>query len=108
MSIDMTANFIQMDVKTDDWQEQVIGAFNAVDNGADVTASTANTSGWGTAEANANGCVHTQAGENVKVDGSAFLYVNERFTTQQTNEASGLSVASKIDDKVRSAIQRTQ
>ena len=107
MSVDMTQNFIDMDIKTDDWQNQVIDAFSAVDGGADVTANDAQA--YATKdEANANGCVRTQAGKNVKVDGSAFLYVNERFTTQQTNEASGLSVAAKIDDKVRSAIQRTQ
>lgn len=106
MAIDMTQNFIDLDIKTDDWQQQVIDAFEASDLGADVTTSDAANANWNTQEANAHGCVLTSEGKNVKVDGSAFLYVNERVNQKLTNEASGLSSASNLNKNVTSMLQR--
>ena len=106
MSIDMTDQFVNLDIKTDDWQTQVIDAFEAADQGADVSAEDASQANWTQEQANANGCVQTSEGKNVKVDGSAFLYVNERVNTQLTNQASGLSTAAKLPEKLSSMIQR--
>jgi|GEM_PF-5382889 len=106
MAIDMTQNFIDLDIKTDDWQQQVIDAFDASDIGADVTAQDASNANWSPEQANANGCVQTSEGKNVKVDGSAFLYVNERVNQKLTNEASGLSSASNLNKNVTSMLQR--
>ena len=106
MAIDMTDQFVNLDIKTDEWQTQVINAFEAADEGADVTAADAADANWTTEQANENGCVQTSEGKNVKVDGSAFLYVNERVNTQLTNQASGLSTAAKLPEKLSSMIQR--
>ena len=107
MSIDMTDQFVNLDIKTDDWQTQVINAFEASDTGAnDVSAEDLVGFDGTTQEANAQGAVLTSEGKAVKVDGSAFLYVNERVNTQLTNQASGLSTAAKLPEKLSSMIQR--
>ncbi|MCU0641618.1 MAG: hypothetical protein MUC35_05965 [Candidatus Margulisbacteria bacterium] len=98
-----------MDQKTDAWQNQVINAFEGVDanSGADIQASDYNAGkGHTTAEANAAGCVVTSAGKAVKVDGSAFLYVNEQFSMRQQNQASGLASASNLDKQINAKLSQ--
>jgi hypothetical protein len=112
MAIDMTDSYVKIDIKTDNWQQQVIDAFEGVDAGADISAEDASemhiNPDNNTAVHNANnqGLVVTSSGDCVKVDGSAFLYVNERFSTQQTNQASGLASASNLDKQINAKLSQ--
>jgi hypothetical protein len=107
MSIDMTQSFINMDIKTDNWQEQVINAFEGVDGGADVSASDCAAYDSASVETcNDNGMVKTSDGKAVKVDGSAFLYVNEQFSMRQQNQASGLASASNLDKQINAKLSQ--
>ena len=106
MSVDMTQQFVNMDIKTDNWQQQVIDAFDKVDAGADVSAGDAAGASWDQGQANANGCVQTASGDNVKVDGSAFLYVNEQFSMKQQNQAGGLASASNLDKQIAAKLSQ--